>query len=637
MKEHNSALCCFVRHLFCHFDIERRLRRLTVRKRLTFLALLDSVIVLSAIYFSYFTLHPYLNVFTYPKLILSSITLLISYHIFASIYRLYFKAWEYASIGELIAIIKVVTFSAITTAVVQFVSSYDIYVRALMMTWMVHILLIGGSRFGWRMFRDRYITLRIEKEPTLIVGAGAAGTMLVRQLLKSNDTDLHPVAFVDDDPKKQRLQFYGVTVEGKTKDIPRIVSEKNIEHIIIAIPSLQRNELQSIYEQCTKTNAKTKIMPMIEDVLTGKVKVSQFREVQVEDLLGRDPVELNIESISEYISGRTVLVTGAGGSIGSEICRQICTFQPRKLILLGHGENSIYTIDKELKNRYHNLIEIIPVIGDIQDRARMFDVIGEHKPDVIYHAAAHKHVPLMEFNPTEAVKNNIFGTKNVAEAADTYRVKKFVLISSDKAVNPTNVMGATKRVAEMIIQQLATVSDTTFVAVRFGNVLGSRGSVVPLFKEQIAKGGPVTVTHPEMTRYFMTIPEASRLVIQAGALARGGEIFVLDMGEPVKIVDLAKNLIQLSGYSVEEIGIKFTGLRPGEKMYEELLNENEIYPKQIFPKIHIGKAGHVEGDVLYEFIDSLKRKNPDRIRQDLLDIANTKVNLDVKMRQLINV
>lgn len=296
-----------------------------------------------------------------------------------------------------------------------------------------------------------------------------------------------------------------------------------------------------------------------------------------------------------------------------------------KIILLGHGENSIYQIDMELRNQYKDQIDIVPVIGDIQDRERMFEVMEEHKPDVVYHAAAHKHVPLMEYNPKEAVKNNIFGTKNVAEAADTFGVQTFVLISTDKAVNPTNVMGATKRFAEMIIQQLNKQSKTKFVAVRFGNVLGSRGSVIPLFKKQIQAGGPVTVTHPDMTRYFMTIPEAAQLVIQAGALAKGGEIFVLDMGEPVKIVDLAKKLIKLSGYTVEEIGIKFTGIRPGEKMYEELLNENEVHPEQVFPKIHVGKSQLIDENKLNSIINNLPQMETKKLCQVLLEIANMKI------------
>lgn len=367
-------------------------------------------------------------------------------------------------------------------------------------------------------------------------------------------------------------------------------------------------------------------MPMLEDIMLGKVAVNQFKEVEVEDLLGREPVELDITSISEYVTGKTILVTGAGGSIGSEICRQICRFSPDKLILLGHGENSIYQIDMELKKLYANQIDIIPLIADIQDRDRIFEVMETFRPDVVYHAVAHKHVPLMEYNPREAIKNNVFGTKNVAEAADTFGVGAFVMISSDKAVNPTNVMGSTKRIAEMIIQQLAKNSSTKFVAVRFGNVLGSRGSVIPLFKKQIQAGGPVTVTHPDMTRYFMTIPEASRLVIQASSLARGGEIFVLDMGEPVKIVELATNLIQLSGYSIEEIGIEFSGIRPGEKMYEELLGEKEVHSEAVFPKIFIGKAVLEQEEEIQYLLSSHDSLSLIELKEFVINLANRRKN-----------
>ncbi|BDG37658.1 polysaccharide biosynthesis protein [Saccharococcus caldoxylosilyticus] len=597
------------------------------RKRLTFLMILDSFIVLTAIYVSLFTLHPGIQIWKYESVLLSALTLLVSHHFFAFIYRLYHKAWEYASIGELMAIIKAVTFSIITTAIVQFAVFQDIYVRALMITWMIHVILIGGSRFVWRVFRDRYITPNANKRRTLIIGAGAAGTMVARQLVNNPEAELKPIAFIDDDPNKQKLQFFNIPVMGTTKDIEDVVRALRIEHIIIAIPSLTKKELNRIFEQCAKTNAKTQIVPKLEDIVTGKVSVSQFRDVQVEDLLGREPVELDIESISSYIENKVILVTGAGGSIGSEICRQVCQFHPKKIVLLGHGENSIYQIDTELRNQYKDQIDIVPVIGDIQDRERMFEVMEEHKPHVVYHAAAHKHVPLMEYNPKEAVKNNIFGTKNVAEAAATFGVQTFVLISTDKAVNPTNVMGATKRFAEMIIQQLDKQSKTKFVAVRFGNVLGSRGSVIPLFKKQIQAGGPVTVTHPDMTRYFMTIPEASQLVIQAGALAKGGEIFVLDMGEPVKIVDLAKNLIKLSGYTVEEIGIEFTGIRPGEKLFEELLNENEVHPEQVFPKIFIGKATMVDEKILRDFMEEFEEMDKEEVKERLLGIANNRVKI----------
>jgi FlaA1/EpsC-like NDP-sugar epimerase len=341
--------------------------------------------------------------------------------------------------------------------------------------------------------------------------------------------------------------------------------------------------------------------------------------------VGRRGCELDIDGISDYITSKVILVTGAGGSIGSEICRQVSKFNPRKLILLGHGENSIYSIEMELKEKYKNVpIEFITEIADIQDSQKINVIMELHRPDVVYHAAAHKHVPLMERNPEEAVKNNMIGTMNVAKAADWNYVNTFVMISSDKAVNPTSVMGATKRLAEMIIQDMDQKSKTKFIAVRFGNVLGSRGSVIPLFKKQIQKGGPVTVTHPDMVRYFMTIPEASRLVIQAGSLARGGETFVLDMGEPVKIVDLAKNLIKLSGNSIEEIGIKFSGMRPGEKLFEELLNENEVHDKQIFPKIYIGKTSHIFMEEIENIILTYSIQEKETLATTLVSLANRK-------------
>ncbi|MCA1041622.1 polysaccharide biosynthesis protein [Bacillus infantis] len=599
---------------------------MSYQKRLTFLVALDSLIVLSAIYISYITLHPTLQVFKYETLMLTSLTLLLSHHIFASIYRLYNKAWEYASVGELVSIVKAVSLSIMMTAVVQQLVIQDIYFRALMLAWMLHVLLIGGSRFAWRVYRDRYIKPQVEQSRALIIGAGAAGTMLARQLLKNTDAGIKPVAFIDDDPKKNRLQIHGLPVVGGSKRISKTVETLQIDKIIIAIPSMSKEEMKKIFEQCAGTDAKTVIMPLIEDVMLGNVSVNQFRDVQVEDLLGREPVQLDTESISQKLTGKTIMVTGAGGSIGSEICRQVIKFNPQKIVLVGHGENSIYLIDMELRNLKIENLEIRPVIADIQDRARIFEVMQEHQPDVVYHAAAHKHVPLMEYNPKEAVKNNVIGTKNVAEAADTFEVGTFVLVSSDKAVNPTNVMGSTKRIAEMVIQALDEQSETKFVAVRFGNVLGSRGSVIPLFKKQIQAGGPVTVTHPDMTRYFMTIPEASRLVMQAGALARGGEIFVLDMGEPVKIVDLAKNLIQLSGYTIEEIGINFSGIRPGEKMFEELLNEKEVHTKAVFPKIHIGKAVLEQEHEVHYLIDRFETMTVQEISEFVINVANRREN-----------
>jgi FlaA1/EpsC-like NDP-sugar epimerase len=592
------------------------------RKRLTFMIGLDSVIVLTAIYLSYIPLHPSIENFGLQNLFICSLILLVCHHLFASIFNLYNKAWEYASIGELVAIVKAITFSIFVTAIFQFAMGYEIYGRALATTWMLHVLLIGGSRFSWRVFRDQHLKTKKDMKNVLVVGAGKAGTLITRQLLNNQDLGLKPSAFIDDDPNKYKLQILGIPVAGTSEDIVQAVEKYKIDLIVLAIPSLSKDELTRIFDECSKTKVKTQIMPMIEDIMLGRVAVNQFRNVEVEDLLGREPVELDIDGISEYITGKTVLVTGAGGSIGSEICRQICRFSPRKLVLVGHGENSIYLIDMELRNSSLPSVEVIPVIGDIQDRARMFEVMEEHRPDVVYHAAAHKHVPLMEYNPRESVKNNVFGTKNVAEAADTFGVGTFVMISSDKAVNPTNVMGSTKRIAEMVIQQLSKTSRTKFVAVRFGNVLGSRGSVIPLFKKQILAGGPVTVTHPDMTRYFMTIPEASRLVIQAGTLARGGEIFVLDMGEPVKIVDLAVNLIKLSGYSVEEIGINYSGIRPGEKMYEELLGEKEVHKEAVFPKIFIGKASFEQEDEVGYLLRHFENLSSQELRDYVLSLAN---------------
>jgi FlaA1/EpsC-like NDP-sugar epimerase len=592
------------------------------RKRLVFLAGMDSVIVLTAIYLSYIQLHPSIDNISSQELMISAGILLICHHFFASVFNLYNKAWEYASIGELIAIVKAVVFSILITAICQLVMGIEIYTRALLTTFNLCVIVVGGSRFTWRVYRDQHIKATNDMKNVLVVGAGKAGTLITRQLLNNQDLGLKPSAFIDDDPNKYKLHIMGIPVAGTSKEIVQAVEKYKIDLIVLAIPSLSKDELTRIFDECSKTKVKTQIMPMIEDIMLGKVAVNQFRNVEVEDLLGREPVELDIDGISEYITGKTVLVTGAGGSIGSEICRQICRFSPKKLVLVGHGENSIYLIDMELRNSGLPSVQVVPVIGDIQDRARVFEVMKEHRPDVVYHAAAHKHVPLMEYNPKESVKNNVFGTKNVAEAADTFGVDTFVLISSDKAVNPTNVMGSTKRIAEMVIQQLSKSSNTKFVAVRFGNVLGSRGSVIPLFKKQILAGGPVTVTHPDMTRYFMTIPEASRLVIQAGSLARGGEIFVLDMGEPVKIVDLAVNLIKLSGYSVEEIGINYSGIRPGEKMYEELLGENEVHGEAIFPKIFIGKASFEQEDEVGFLLKHFEDLSSQELRDFVLGLAN---------------
>ncbi|NIK76108.1 FlaA1/EpsC-like NDP-sugar epimerase [Paenibacillus castaneae] len=600
---------------------------MTYRQRLSFLVLIDSLIVLTSIYFSRFLLDATIHVVTMP-IVICSVTLLLSHHFFSLYYKLYKKAWEYASVGELFIITKAVTFSIITAAIMQQLVMQDVYFRLLAVTWMIHMLLIGGSRLCWRVFRGGFLKHEGQRKRTLIIGAGSAGTMLVRQLLSNSDKELLPIVFIDDDINKRNLDIMGIPVVGGVSSIEKVAREYKIDSIVIAIPSLRKKELNTIFTECAKTKAKTQIIPMLEDLATGRVSVSQFRDVQVEDLLGREPVELDIESISGYVTQKVVLVTGAGGSIGSEVCRQVSRFLPEKLILLGHGENSIYSIEMELRELYgHTKIQFITEIADLQDAAKMMAVMQVHRPQVVYHAAAHKHVPLMERNPEEAFKNNVLGTLNAAKAASASRVETFVMISTDKAVNPTSVMGATKRVAEMIIQHMDRLSTTKFVAVRFGNVLGSRGSVIPLFQKQIEKGGPITVTHPDMVRYFMTIPEASRLVIQAGALAKGGEIFVLDMGDPVKITDLAQNVIRMSGYAVEDIGIHYTGIRPGEKLFEEMLKDHEMDEQQVYPKIYIGKSFEVPFEKIEELIRDFGGMNKAELRVHLLDLANNVVIL----------
>ncbi|RST72542.1 polysaccharide biosynthesis protein [Siminovitchia acidinfaciens] len=600
---------------------------MSYRKRISIFITLDSIIILSALYFG-----NYLVTTGFPELnllfVLSSFTLLLSYHVFSLIFKIYKKAWEYASVGESIIILKVVSLSIISVSVVQQLMMNGLHFRLLAVTCLLCLLGIGGTRFWWRIFRDDYLNNSLYKKRTLIIGAGSAGTMVARQLLKSIDSDLKLIAYIDDDYNKHHLDILGIPVIGGISQLEKAVEELNIENIIIAIPSLSKKKLNKIFLECAKTKAQTQILPMLEDLVTGKISVNKFRDVEVEDLLGREPIDLDIDSISGYVTNKVVLVTGAGGSIGSEICRQICNFNPKQLVLLGHGENSIHSIELELKEKFeHSPIELLPEIADLKDAHKMQSVMNKYRPNVVYHAAAHKHVPLMERNPEEAVKNNIIGTKNLAEASSLHGVETFVMISTDKAVNPTSVMGASKRLAEMIIQHMDRNNKTKFVAVRFGNVLGSNGSVVPIFKQQIKKGGPVKVTHPEMVRYFMTIPEASRLVIQAGALANGGEIFILDMGDPVKIVDLAKNLIKLSGFSIEDIGIEFTGIRPGEKLFEELLKEDEIHEQQVYTNIYIGRTSNLYLEEINEIIENYSSLEKEILRETLINLANNQVKL----------
>nr|WP_245336263.1 nucleoside-diphosphate sugar epimerase/dehydratase [Staphylococcus sp. GDY8P67P] len=604
-----------------------RVTKISAKLRFFILIIIDSLIVTFSIFLGYSILEPYFRGYSVDLLILASIILLVSHHIFAYVFNLYHRAWEYASVSELMSIVKAVTSSIVMTIIlVAIITGDSPFLRLYFITWMMHLLLIGGSRLFWRVYRKYYIGNSIEKKSTLVVGAGQGGSMLIRQMLRSHDMRMQPVLAVDDDKEKQKMTITErVRVQGYIKDIPELVKKFNIKKIIIAIPTLNKKRLKEINEICNIEGVELFKMPNIENVLSGEVEVNQLKRVDVEDLLGRDSVELDMASIAKELTDKTVLVTGAGGSIGSEICRQVCKFKPKRIVLLGHGENSIYLIHQELNKTFGEKIDFTPVIADVQNKDRLLEIMQKYKPYAVYHAAAHKHVPLMEYNPIEAVQNNILGTINIAEAAIENEVKKFVMISTDKAVNPPNVMGSTKRIAEMYIQSLNNVnSKTDLVAVRFGNVLGSRGSVIPLFKKQIEDGGPVTVTHPEMTRYFMTIPEASRLVLQAGAIAQGGEIFVLDMGEPVKIVDLAKNIIQLSGKKIDDIGIEFTGIRPGEKLFEELLNKNEIHSEQVYKKIYRGKSVTVSKNELDELISELLN-NKNELKEKIIQFANRKL------------
>ena len=498
--------------------------------------------------------------------------------------------------------------------------------RYIVLSMLLSFLLVIASRLTWREIHEfvqhpsALLGKKVDGTKTLVVGSGDGASLFIKTA-QQKSKDLKIVAIVDDDKNKQNTYLHGVKVVGTTEQIPEIVGNYEVEQIVIAIPSLAPDDYERIVEYCQQTEVKVNAMPKYEQVITGKLSVSKPQEIDIADLLGRKEVKLDQQSLKSNIKCKTVLVTGAGGSIGSELCRQIAQFCPARLLLLGHGENSIYLIHKELSSRYKDDIELIPIIADIQDRERIFHIMETYRPDRVYHAAAHKHVPLMEYNPTEAVKNNIYGTRNVAEAAKAAGVAKFVMISTDKAVNPPNVMGATKRVAEMVVTSLNEEGKTLFSAVRFGNVLGSRGSVVPLFKEQIAKGGPITVTDFRMTRYFMTIPEASRLVIQAGALMQGGEVFVLDMGEPMKILDLAKKMITLSGHTEEEIQIQEAGIRPGEKLYEELLSAKEKVNDQVYEKIFVGNVQSLPKIEVDSYVDSLLSLGANDLKDSLVKFA----------------
>ena len=566
-----------------------------------FLASLDIISVILAAFISIYLRFDSNKIpANYLSLLISYMPLTVAiYLICFYLFKLYGRIWRYASVTELIAIVMA---NIAASTAWYFISLYigAVLPRSLyVFTGLLLIFFIGGSRLSLRFYsyvmnKPKYRQIQRKKNKVLIIGAGDAGAMLLREIERYHIANRQVVGFIDDDKNKTGKILLGVKVLGTRNELVKIASEKGIDEIIIAMPSVKGKEIKAIINICKETNCKLTILPGLYEIIEGKVSISQLRPVDIEDLLGRDPVKLDTTAVREYLAGKIVLITGAGGSIGSEIVRQVAKMQPKKLLLLGKGENSIYEITQELKINCPE-VKTVPIIADIRDKERIKAIMDYFEPQVVFHAAAHKHVPLMEYQPAEAVRNNILGTKVVADEAASHNVETFVMISTDKAVNPTSVMGCTKRVAEMYVQSMNKNSGTRFVAVRFGNVLGSRGSVIPLFKKQIAKGGPVTVTHPDMKRYFMTIPEASQLVLQAGAMAKGGEVFVLDMGEPVRIYDLARDLITLSGLIPDkDIEIKITGLRPGEKLFEELLSAEDGTEKTTHKKIFTARIKEID-------------------------------------------
>lgn len=600
--------------------------RLTRGQKAFILMFVDSLFILFSAFLAHFIVEAYIrpeNNFYYVMIGVSILVYLgfgVRNHLFSRIIR-------YTSMYEILRAVISMTVSFAVSGLISILFIRSVSYRYIFLMYAFSLLLIPGSRVLWRLYHEYKSgqsfkgTNNEDKIRTLIVGAGDGGNLFISNLTKRpGEVDI--IGIVDQDPGKQNSLLFDIPVLGTEEDIPALVREYKIDQVTIAIPSATPDDLERIIAHCSAVDVKVNQMPSIEDVLKGKLSVNRFRDIDVVDLLGREEVQLDKSTIAEQLHGKVVLVSGAGGSIGSEVCRQVAKFEPAKLILLGHGENSIYLIDKELRNLYGRSIEIVPVIADIQDRKRIFSIMEKFKPDQVYHAAAHKHVPLMEYNPTESIKNNVYGTKNIAEASKSVGVKSFVMISTDKAVRPTNVMGSTKRIAEMIVTALNEPGKTKFAAVRFGNVLGSRGSVIPVFREQIANGGPVTVTDFRMIRYFMTIPEASRLVIQAGVLAKGGEIFILDMGEPVRIVDLAKKMIRLSGFTEADIPILETGIRPGEKLYEELLADGQLSEQQVFEKIFVGNSTQYKLDETMAFVENVLSQPDDIIREKLVKYAN---------------
>ena len=541
---------------------------------------------------------------------LSIITYMLIHTVSFKLFKCYSSLWRYAGEEELVSILSACLVYVIPVYIAHRLIGIDYSILFYVVSTILIIGYTGGLRLVYRTgrrFKTRMVVSQ-DSQRVLVVGAGSAGEMIINELKENPQLKKVPVGIIDDDVNKIGRRIHNVKILGNTSQVKEIVEKENVDEIILAMANVDEARKSEIINICKETKCKLKTIPGIYEIIDGKVDIKKIRDVDIEDLLGREPIKVNMEEMSGYIQDKTVLVTGGGGSIGSELCRQIASFNPKHLIIVDNYENNAYAIQQELIRRYEGKLNLSTIIASIREYKRMDEIFNEYKPDVVFHAAAHKHVPLMENSPSEAIKNNIFGTLNVARLADTYKVKRMVLISTDKAVNPTNIMGATKRAAEMIIQTINKNSETEFVAVRFGNVLGSNGSVIPLFKKQIAEGGPVTITHPDIIRYFMTIPEAVQLVLQAGAMAKGGEIFILDMGEPVKIVDLANNLIRLSGFEPGvDIKIEYSGLRAGEKLYEELLMSEEGLTKTANSKIFIGKPVEFDSKKVMHNLEMLKK------------------------------
>ena len=540
----------------------------------------------------------------------------------------YSSLWRYAGDEELISIVVASIFYVIPCTIVHRLIGYNYSLLFYIVNTIFIIALTGGIRLAYRTGRrfTKMSHINDDISRVLLIGAGSAGNMVINEIKSNPQMKKRVIGILDDDVNKIGRKIHNIKILGTTDKVEEIVEENNIDEIIIAMANVSKEEKRVAIEKCQQTKCKLKILPGVFEIIDDKVDIKKIRNVEIEDLLGRDPIKTNLNEISDYIEEKVILVTGGGGSIGSELCRQIASFNPKHLIIVDNYENNAYAIQQELIRKYGENLNLSTIIASIREEVRIEEIFKDYRPEVVFHAAAHKHVPLMEKSPSEAIKNNIFGTYNVASIADKYNVRRFVLISTDKTVNPTNIMGATKRAAEMIIQTFNEKSSTEYVAVRFGNVLGSNGSVIPLFKKQIKDGGPITITHPEIIRYFMTIPEAVGLVIQAGAMAKGGEIFILDMGEPVKIVELANNLIRLSGFEPNvDIKIEYIGLRPGEKLYEELLMSEEGITNTENNKIFIGKpvdftTDHVEKhlDLLKEIIENEKIELIDNVMREFV-------------------